>query len=57
MEYVYAAASARPYECSLNPGDIIYFPDQWWHATINLDPYTVFVSTFTTEHDIGTNEL
>lgn len=34
----------------VNPGDFIYFPDRYWHATINLDPYTVFVSTFTTEH-------
>ena len=39
-----------PWECTLNPGDSIYFPDQWHHATINLSPYTVFVSTFTTEH-------
>ena len=39
-----------PWECTLNPGDLIYFPDQWHHATINLSPYTVFVSTFTTEH-------
>mmetsp|Transcript_3104 Transcript_3104/g.8949 ORF Transcript_3104/g.8949 Transcript_3104/m.8949 type:complete len:308 (+) Transcript_3104:197-1120(+) len=39
-----------PWECTLNPGDLVYFPDQWHHATINLSPYTVFVSTFTTEH-------
>jgi Cupin-like domain len=38
-------------ECTLDPGDVIYFPDHWWHATINLDPYTAFVSTFTTEHN------
>jgi hypothetical protein len=38
------------YECTLSPGDLIYFPDMWWHATINLDPYTAFVSTFTQEH-------
>ncbi|CAJ1937884.1 unnamed protein product [Cylindrotheca closterium] len=40
----------RPLECTLNPGDIIYFPNMWWHATINLDDYTAFVSTFTQEH-------
>lgn len=73
----------RPFECTLDPGDIIYFPNmvsqffvskprllflrdcltaslpllpmvflskQWWHATINLDDYTAFVSTFTQEH-------
>jgi hypothetical protein len=26
--------------------------DRWWHATINLDPYTAFLSTFTTEHGV-----
>lgn len=40
----------KPNECTLFPGDMIYFPDKWYHATINLDQYTVFVSTFTTEH-------
>lgn len=32
-------------ECTLNPGELIYFPDRWWHATLNVDA-TVFVSTF-----------
>jgi hypothetical protein len=87
MEYNYLgmAPKDRPYECTLDPGDVIYFPNmvsaykrtctctctcsgrltfclsnltmmvvcastQWWHATINLDPYTAFVSTFTQEH-------
>jgi len=44
--------SSLPVECTLDPGDIIYFPDGWWHATINLDPYTAFISTFTTEHNV-----
>lgn len=52
MENVYNTAEPKPEECTLNPGDLIYFPDRWWHATINLDPYTVFVSSFTTEHGI-----
>ncbi|XP_047486050.1 jmjC domain-containing protein 8-like [Penaeus chinensis] len=33
------------YECTLNPGEIIYFPDKWWHATLNIDS-SVFISTF-----------
>jgi len=37
---------------TVDPGDLVYFPDKWYHATINLDPYTAFVSTFTTEHDV-----
>ena len=35
---------------AVHPGDLLYFPDRYWHATINLDPYTAFVSTFTQEH-------
>mmetsp|Transcript_36380 Transcript_36380/g.53290 ORF Transcript_36380/g.53290 Transcript_36380/m.53290 type:complete len:95 (-) Transcript_36380:311-595(-) len=37
----------RPWECVIAPGEILYFPDEWMHATINLDVWTVFVSTFT----------
>lgn len=32
-------------ECTLAPGEIIYFPDKWWHATLNIDS-SVFISTF-----------
>ena len=32
-------------ECILEPFDIIYFPDRWWHATLNVDT-AVFISTF-----------
>lgn len=44
------AHGGRPYECTLHPGDLIYFPDRWHHATINCDPYTAFISTFTSDH-------
>lgn len=52
MEYTYSAMAPeeRPLECTLDVGDLLYFPDMWFHATINLDPYTAFVSTFTQEH-------
>ena len=55
MEYVYPFLPSKIrqeyyYECTLDPGDMIYFPNHWWHATINLDPYTAFISTFTNEH-------
>jgi len=53
MEYQYMNIREEdelPWECTLRPGDMVYFPDGWHHATINLDTYTVFVSTFTTEH-------
>lgn len=34
-----------PLECTIRPGEVLYFPDRWWHATLNLDT-TVFISTF-----------
>ena len=42
----------KPWECTIHEGEMIYFPDRWHHATINLEKYTVFVSSFTTEHDM-----
>mmetsp|Transcript_36195 Transcript_36195/g.87365 ORF Transcript_36195/g.87365 Transcript_36195/m.87365 type:complete len:383 (+) Transcript_36195:60-1208(+) len=44
-------SSKKPWECTISEGEMIYFPDQWHHATINLEKYTVFVSSFTTEHE------
>nr|XP_033818571.1 jmjC domain-containing protein 8 isoform X2 [Geotrypetes seraphini] len=35
----------RPLECTIHPGEVLYFPDHWWHATLNLDT-SVFISTF-----------
>jgi ribosomal protein L16 Arg81 hydroxylase len=33
-------------ECILEPGDVVYFPDKWYHATLNIDKIVVFISTF-----------
>ena len=38
--------SDRPIQCTIKPGEILYFPTWWVHAVLNLDPYTSFVSTF-----------
>lgn len=35
--------------CTASPGHVIYIPPQWWHATLNLDDWTSFISTFTME--------
>ena len=35
--------------CSLGPGEVLYIPPGWWHATLNLADWTAFVSTFTME--------
>ncbi|GBG27343.1 Bifunctional lysine-specific demethylase and histidyl-hydroxylase NO66 [Hondaea fermentalgiana] len=45
--YPHLTESAKPsHECVLEPGDVIYFPNSWMHATLNLDNYTAFVATF-----------
>ena len=41
-----------PYECTIAPGDILYFPMKWYHSTLNLDPHTTFMSTFTDEQEL-----
>jgi ribosomal protein L16 Arg81 hydroxylase len=33
-------------ECSLRPGEVLYFPEMWPHATLNTDAYNAFVSVF-----------
>lgn len=32
-------------DCVLRPGEALYFPSHWWHATINVGE-TVFMSSF-----------
>ncbi|KAL7510264.1 hypothetical protein ACHAXN_007252 [Cyclotella atomus] len=44
-------STKKPWECTIHEGEMIYFPDGWHHATINLEKYTVFVSSFTSEHE------
>ncbi|XP_053550971.1 jmjC domain-containing protein 8 [Bombina bombina] len=43
--YPYLPEQERPVECTIRPGEVLYFPDRWWHATLNLDT-SVFISTF-----------
>jgi len=40
-----AEDEVKPMICTLEPGEVIYFPDRWWHATLNTQT-TVFISTF-----------
>ncbi|XP_071545188.1 jmjC domain-containing protein 8-like isoform X2 [Panulirus ornatus] len=44
-DYPKKKGNSMLYECTLLPGEIIYFPDMWWHATLNIDT-SVFISTF-----------
>ena len=46
-------------ECTVREGEAVYFPDQWWHATLNLDE-TVFMSSFVNyalDGSVGADEL
>ena len=49
--------AVRIQACTLGSGEILYLPLDWWHATLNLDPYTAFISTFTREAPLKTAEL
>ncbi|CAK4082981.1 unnamed protein product [Aphanomyces euteiches] len=47
VRIVYPSMAAPPtHDCVLEPGDVIYFPRAWVHATLNLSPFTVFMATF-----------
>ena len=35
----------RPLQCTLQRGDVLYFPSKWYHATLNVN-FTVFMTTF-----------
>nr|XP_020443586.1 jmjC domain-containing protein 8 [Monopterus albus] len=43
--YPHLLEEEAPLECTIRPGEVLYFPDRWWHATLNLDT-SVFISTF-----------
>nr|XP_057905588.1 jmjC domain-containing protein 8 isoform X1 [Doryrhamphus excisus] len=43
--YPHLPEHQAPLECTIRPGEVLYFPDRWWHATLNLDT-SVFMSTF-----------
>lgn len=43
--YPHLPEEEAPLECTIRPGEVLYFPDRWWHATLNLDT-SVFISTF-----------
>ncbi|EHB17198.1 JmjC domain-containing protein 8 [Heterocephalus glaber] len=43
--YPALAPSERHLECTILAGEVLYFPDCWWHATLKLD-ISFFISTF-----------
>lgn len=47
--------SARMMACTVEEGEAVYFPDGWWHATLNLDE-SVFMSSFVNYREGGDDE-
>jgi len=47
--YPLLSESERPLQCTLGPGELVYIPAGHMHATTNLGPLSVFVSTFLDE--------
>jgi len=45
QDYNTVKEQVKLYECTIRPGEAIYFPPSWWHATLNVDT-AVFISTF-----------
>ena len=45
-DYPLLTPSERPFECTIWPGDLLYFPHGWYHAIINRGDPTVFMSVF-----------
>ena len=43
--YKHIVSNKNFYECILKPNEVLYFPDKWWHATLNVED-SVFMSTF-----------
>ena len=46
QKYPLLAANELPFDCTILPGDLLYFPSGWWHAIINVGTPTVFMSVF-----------
>mmetsp|Transcript_25684 Transcript_25684/g.32750 ORF Transcript_25684/g.32750 Transcript_25684/m.32750 type:complete len:89 (+) Transcript_25684:574-840(+) len=44
-EYPKLPKGSKLMECVVQPGQVLYIPDWWWHATLNIGE-TVFISTF-----------
>lgn len=34
------------YDCTIESNELLWFPQDWMHATLNTEPYTMFVSVF-----------
>jgi len=37
---------ARSYKVSLNPGDVLFVPHQWWHQVVTTSEWSISVNTW-----------
>ena len=43
----------KPLECTLHAGELIYIPQGWWHAVLNLEPTVAYTETYVGAADDG----
>ena len=52
--YTELAPEQQPLECVQEPGDVVYLPDGWLHATVSLGPTIAFTrNSFDSTEGVG----
>jgi hypothetical protein len=49
------ADDPKPLECTLQAGELIYIPQGWWHAVLNLSPTIAYTETYVSATDDSAN--
>src|SRR3546814_12126380 len=47
----FAEAWSHASEATLEPGDALYLPYMWWHGVESLEPVSILVNYWWTDHD------
>ena len=50
-----SAGELKPLECTLQAGELIYIPQGWWHAVLNLGPTIAYTETYVGAADGSAN--
>ena len=48
--YTSLSEDARPLECVQEPGDVVYLPDGWLHATVSVGPTVPAPANISVKH-------
>ena len=43
-------------ECTVRPGEALFFPWGWWHSTLNIDT-AVYITTFLSRYSTVQNSI